>query len=112
MPSPTPDPFDDDPDIPVLTDRVLPGAGADPLATPSANLSPDDLASLHRQIVSEVVAAVQDRLANELEDRLRNHLIAEMHAFVTASVTDLQQDIANTVGDAVAQALARRNPPL
>lgn len=111
MPSPTPDIADDDPDIPVLTDRFVPGSRAElPLAA-SERPSPEDLASLHRQIVAEVVAAVHDRLANELEDRLRNHLVAETHAFVTATVADLQQDIANTVGDAVTQALARRNGP-
>lgn len=72
-------------------------------------MSAADIESLHREIVADVVVAVQDRLANELDDRLRNHLVAEMHAFVTATVADLQQDIANTVGDAVTQALARRN---
>jgi hypothetical protein len=82
-------------DVPVLTELISPGATAGE-------------EEFRRDLVAEVVNAVQSRLAEDFERRLTQHLVAEVQATVAATLGDLQQDIANAVGDAVAEALARR----
>jgi hypothetical protein len=83
-------------DVPVLTELISPGAAADE-------------EEFRRDLVTEVVSAVQSRLAEDFERRLTQHLVTEVQATVAATLGDLQQDIANAVGDAVAEALARRH---
>lgn len=106
---------DDEPsaDVPVLTELVSPPsalpltAGGLAPAVPPQRLPDDQLA---REVVAEVVQAVQARLAGDLERRLTQHLVAQVQASVSATLGDLRQDIANAVGDAVAEALSRRLP--
>ena len=99
-------------DVPVLTELITPGAA--PAAPPSQDgglLHADTSASREaftRDLVAEVVSAVQGRLAQDLERRLTQQVTAEVQAAVAATLGDLRQDIANAVGDAVAEALARR----
>ena len=98
-------------DVPVLTDLVSPPSAL-PLAAsgtaPASPTRPYPNDKLARELVAEVVQAVQARLATDLERRLTQHLVAEVQASVSATLGDLRQDIANAVGDAVAEAIARR----
>lgn len=103
-------------EVPVLTDLVAPGSGTAPAsAVPPHETAPapplravrlegDDFS---RELVAEVVGAVQSRLAQDIERRLTQQVMGEVHAAVAATLADLRQDIANAVGDAVAEALAR-----
>ncbi len=102
-------------DVPVLTELITPSgrppAPAVPEPVPPASPAPvaaarDD--AFIRDLVAEVVNAVQARLAQDLERRLTQQVTAEVQASVAATLGDLRQDIANAVGDAVAEALARR----
>jgi hypothetical protein len=85
-------------DVPLLTELITPGG--------HARILPDD--DFTRELVAEVVNAVQARLAQDLERRLTQQVLAEVQASVAATLADLRQDIANAVGDAVAEALSRR----
>lgn len=96
-------------DVPVLTELITPSgrpaSPAVPEPAPPATPAPD---AFTRDLVAEVVNAVQARLAQDLERRLTQQVTAEVQASVAATLGDLRQDIANAVGDAVAEALARR----
>ncbi len=97
-------------DVPVLTELITPGGHAAP--APSAPPPLRESAPPHeappRDLVAEVVGAVQARLAQDLERRLTQQVTTEVQAAVAAVLADLRQDIANAVGDAVAEALSRR----
>jgi hypothetical protein len=86
-------------DVPMLTELITPGAATAP---------PREHDRITKEILAEVMAAVELRLAPGLERRLADHLVAEVHLAVAAALVDLRQDIANAVGDALAEALARR----
>jgi hypothetical protein len=98
-------------DVPMLTELVtppsMPAGGTDvPAPAAPAQRVPDE--EFIRELVAQVVNAVQARLAMDLERRLTQHLVAEVQASIAATLGDLRQDIANAVGDAVADALSRR----
>ena len=91
--------------VPVLRELVSP---ASPMRGAMAVPAPRADDRLTKDIVAEVVNAVQARLALDLERRLSQQLIADVQATLTATLADLRQDVANAVGDAVAEALSRR----
>jgi hypothetical protein len=100
-------------DVPVLTELITPSAKSPAPPLPEAVPSPAPVAASRddaftRDLVAEVVNAVQARLAQDLERRLTQQVTAEVQASIAATLGDLRQDIANAVGDAVAEALARR----
>ena len=99
-------------DVPVLTELITPGAASASPHPPGAGSLPADTSesrdAFTRDLVAEVVSAVQGRLAQDLERRLTQQVVGELQAAVAAALGDLRQDIANAVGDAVAEALARR----
>ena len=99
-------------DVPVLTELITP-SGKPAVSEPAPPASPAPVVAARddaftRDLVAEVVSAVQARLAQDLERRLTQQVTAEVQASVAATLGDLRQDIANAVGDAVAEALARR----
>ena len=102
-------------DVPVLTELITPSGRPAAPAAPEPRLPPAPAPvaasrdeAFSRDLVAEVVNAVQARLAQDLERRLTQQVTAEVQASVAAALGDLRQDIANAVGDAVAEALARR----
>lgn len=102
-------------EVPVLTELITPSGRPAAPAVPEPLLpaAPAPVAAsrdeaFSRDLVAEVVNAVQARLAHDLERRLTQQVTAEVQASVAAALGDLRQDIANAVGDAVAEALARR----
>ena len=84
--------------VPLLTDLYdMPVTEGSPAAT-----------ELAHEVFSRVMAAVEERLAQDLEERLVQHLVPQVHAAVASALGDVRQELANAIGDAVSEALKAR----